>query len=127
MFGNDNQGLDGIEAKYEKILSGKNGRISKMIDAKGNNFGDEGEIYDKPIKGNDIVLTIDMNIQSIVEKYLEEACIDNLCTDGGNVIIMNPKNGDILAMATYPFYDLNSPYTINDEKIKEIWGNYRYL
>ena len=122
MFGNDNQGLDGIEAKYEKILSGKNGRISKMIDAKGNNFGDEGEIYDKPIKGNDIVLTIDMNIQSIVEKYLEEACIDNLCTDGGNVIIMNPKNGDILAMATYPFYDLNSPYTINDEKIKEIWG-----
>lgn len=42
-----------------------------------------------------------MTIQSIVEKYLEEACIDNVCTDGGSIIAMNPKNGDILAMATY--------------------------
>ena len=59
-----------------------------------------------------------MTVQSIVEKHLEEACIDNVCTDGGNIIMMNPKNGDILAMATYPSYDLNFPYQINDETLK---------
>ena len=64
-----------------------------------------------------------MTIQSIVEKHLEEACIDNVCTDGGNIIIMNPKNGDVLAMATYPSYDLNSPYEINDEGLKSLWDS----
>ncbi len=119
--GSDNQGLEGIEAKYDEILKGKNGKISKNIDARGNEFGNNGETYQEPISGNDLVLTIDFNIQSIVEKYLEEACIDNVCTDGGNIIMMNPKNGDILAMATYPNYDLNSPYTINSEELKKIW------
>lgn len=119
--GSDNQGLDGIEAKYDETLKGKNGKISKNIDAKGNEFGNDGEKYVEPIDGDDIVLSIDFNIQSIVEKYLEEACIDNVCTDGGNIIMMNPKNGDILAMATYPSYNLNSPYEINTGELKEIW------
>ena len=119
--GSDNQGLDGIEAKYNKILTGENGSISKMLDAKGNIIGDSGEEYENSIKGCDLVLTIDMNIQAIVEKYLEEACIDNVCTDGGNVIMMNPQNGDILSMATYPYYDLNNPYEINNEEVKGIW------
>lgn len=90
--GSDNQGLDGIEAKYNDILKGEIGKINKLIDAKGNEFGDEGESYVSPKQGNNLVLSIDMNIQAIVEKYLEEACIDNVCTDGGNVIVMNPKN-----------------------------------
>lgn len=120
--GSDNQGLDGIEAKYDKILTGENGSISKMLDAKGNIIENTSEEYKRAIKGNDIILSIDMNIQAIAEKYLEQACIENICTDGGNVIIMNPKNGDILAMATYPFYDLNDPYTIDNEKIKDIWS-----
>ncbi len=120
--GSDNQGLDGIEAKYNDILTGQNGSISKMIDAKGNNFGDKGENYEEPMVGHDLVLTIDKNIQAIVEKYLEDACIDNVCTDGGNVIMMDPRNGDILAMATYPFYDLNHPYEINQEELKQVWS-----
>ena len=120
--GNDNQGLDGIEAKYDKVLTGENGSISKMLDAKGNVIGNSEEEYKRAIQGKDIVLTIDMNIQAIVEKYLEQACIENLCTDGGNVILMNPKNGDILAMETYTFYDLNDPYTINNEEVKNIWS-----
>lgn len=120
--GSDNQGLDGIEAKYNDILTGENGSISKMLDAKGNIIGDSGEAYEESIQGCDLILTIDMNIQAIVEKYLEEACIDNVCTDGGNVIMMNPKNGDVLAMATYPYYDLNNPYEINDQEIKAIWS-----
>lgn len=70
-----------------------------------------------------MILSIDMTVQSIVEKHLEEACIDNVCTDGGNIIIMNPKNGDILAMATYPSYDLNYPYDINNEQLKSLWDS----
>ena len=73
-----------------------------------------GEKYIDPISGNDLVLTIDRNIQSIVEKYIEEACIDNVCTDGASIILMNPKNGNIWAMANYPDYDLNSPYTLEN-------------
>ena len=46
-----------------------------------------------------------------------------MCTDGGNIVIMNPNNGDILAMATYPSYNLNDPYTINIEEIKSNWNN----
>ena len=119
--GNDNQGLEGIEAKYNDILTGEKGSISKMLDARGNSFGNGGELFEKAKGGNSIVLTIDKNIQAITEKYLEEACIENECTDGGNVIIMDPRNGDILAMATYPNYDLNSPYEVMNEEVKSYW------
>ena len=119
--GSDNQGLDGIEAKYNDVLTGKNGSISRMLDAKGNIIGNTGENYEEAIQGNNLILTIDMNIQAIVEKYLEEACIENVCTDGGNIIVMDPRNGDILAMATYPYYDLNNPYKINNSDLENIW------
>ncbi len=121
--GSDNQGLNGIEAKYEEDLKGKPGSISKVTDAKGKNIKDTSENYQEAIEGNGLELTIDINIQQIAEKYLEEACIDNKCTDGGNVIIMNPQNGDILAMATYPNYDLNTPFEINNEELKNIWDS----
>ncbi len=121
--GSDNQGLDGIEAKYDTELKGKQGAIQRHTDAKGGEIGEEGETYVSAIDGNDLVLSIDLNIQSIAEKYLEEACIDNVCTDGGNVVIMNPQNGDILAMATYPNYNLNQPYQAYTEELKEVWDN----
>ena len=121
--GSDNQGLDGIEAKYNDILAGTNGSIQRATDATGEKIGDDGENYSAPIDGNAIKLSIDMTIQSIVEKYLAEACIDNKCTDGGNIVAMNPKTGDILAMATYPSYNLNEPYTINNEELKANWKN----
>ncbi|MBQ3415438.1 MAG: hypothetical protein IJH39_08880 [Clostridia bacterium] len=119
--GSDNQGLDGIEAKYETELKGKKGTIQRQTDAKGGEIGKEGENYVPSINGNDLVLTIDFTIQSIAEKYLKEACIDNACTDGGNIVIVNPKNGDILAMATYPSYNLNAPYQAYTEELKENW------
>lgn len=119
--GSDNQGLEGLESYYDDILSGTQGKILKLTDAKGTDMGTEGEDYVEAIDGDDIVLTIDMTIQSIAEKYLSQACIDNECTEGGNVIIINPKNGDILAMATYPNYNLNTPYEINNEELKTIW------
>ena len=119
--GSDNQGLDGIEAKYDNILKGKQGSIQRHTDAKGGEIGSEGENYVSAIDGNDLILTIDLTIQSIVEKYLKEACIDNVCTDGGNIVVMNPQNGDILAMATYPSYNLNEPYKAYTEELKENW------
>lgn len=119
--GSDNQGLDGVEAKYDKTLSGTKGAIKRHTDAKGGEIGEEGETYIAAVDGDDLILTIDANIQSIVEKYLKEACIDNVCTDGGNIVVMNPKNGDILAMATYPDYNLNEPYAAYTEELKGIW------
>lgn len=119
--GSDNQGLDGIEAKYDNELKGVQGSIQRHADAKGGEIGKEGENYVSAVDGNDIVLTIDFTIQSIVEKYLEEACIDNKCTDGGNIVVMNPQNGDILAMATYPDYNLNEPYQPYTEELKINW------
>lgn len=121
--GSDNQGLDGVEAKFNDILSGTNGWVSRTTNATGEDIGKEGEKYIEPIDGKSIVLSIDMTIQSIAQKYLEQACIDNNCTDGGNVVAMNPKTGDILAMATYPSYNLNEPYTINNEELLANWDN----
>ena len=125
--GSDNQGLDGIEARYDEELKGTQGSIQRHTDAKGGEIGEEGENYVSAIDGNDLVLTIDLSIQSIVEKYLEEACIDNVCTDGGNVVVMNPQNGDILAMATYPNYNLNDPYSAYTEELKGIWDTMRSI
>ena len=121
--GSDNQGLDGIEAKYEDELKGTKGSIQRHTDATGGEIGEEGENYVPAIDGNDLVLTIDLTIQSIAEKYLEEACIDNECTDGGNIIVMNPQNGDILAMATYPSYNLNEPYEPYTDELKLTWDS----
>ena len=119
--GSDNQGLEGIERQYDGLLKGSQGKILKITDATGGGMEIEGEDYIPATNGNDIVLTIDMTIQSIAEKYLMQNCIDYNCTDGGNIIIINPKNGDILAMAGYPNYDLNSPYTINNDELASVW------
>lgn len=119
--GSDNQGLAGIEAKYDAELKGESGKILKMIDAKGIDINGTSESYEPAKNGNDLILTIDATIQGIAEKYLKEACIDNVCTDGGNILLMNPKTGDILAIASYPDYNLNDPYTINDDEQKANW------
>ena len=121
--GADNQGLDGIEAIYEDELKGEKGKIIKVTDARGGEISDESENYIEPVDGTDLVLSIDATIQGIAEKYLKEACIDNETTDGGNIIIMNPKTGDILAMAGYPNYNLNSPYKPSTDEMKEVWDS----
>ena len=121
--GSDNQGLEGLEAKYDNILSGEKGRITKVKDASGKDVAGTVEQYTSAVDGKAIVSTIDIGIQSIVEKYIEEACIDNVCTDGANVLVMEPSTGNILAMATYPNYNLNKPYEIVDENLKNIWDS----
>ena len=121
--GSDNQGLAGVELEYDDVLKGESGKILKMTDAKGIDIENSSEAYEPAKDGNDLVLTIDATIQGIAEKYLKEACIDNVCTDGGNILIMNPKNGDILAIASYPDYNLNDPYTINNDEQKANWSS----
>lgn len=122
--GSDNQGLNGIEALYDETLKGSKGKITKLRDAKGGDIEETSEEYISAIDGDDLILSIDSTIQGIAEKYLKEACIDNVCTDGGNIIIMNPKNGDILALAGYPNYNLNDPYTINSEELLANWNDF---
>ena len=117
--GSDNQGLNGIESKYEEYLKGKKGSISRITDAAGKVIKNTSEEYNEPTDGDDIILTIKATIQGIAEKYLKEACIDNKCTDGGNVIIMNPQNGEILAIAGYPDYNLNDPFAVDETLSKE--------
>ena len=117
--GSDNQGLNGIEAKYDEYLKGKAGAISRITDASGGAIENSSEEYTEPTDGDDLVLTIDATIQGIAEKYLKETCIDNKCTDGGNIIIMNSKTGDILALAGYPDYNLNEPFAVDESLSKE--------
>ena len=105
----DNKGQEGLELKWNSILSGTSGKIVSIKDASSELIPDKNENYVPAEDGSNITLTIDANIQTIAEKYLKQACIENDCRSGGNAIIMNPTNGDILAMATYPDYDLNSP------------------
>lgn len=119
--GSDNQGLDGVEVTFDKILKGEKGKIAKIADGTGGGLLEEGEEYTPAADGKDIVLSINMSAQAIVEKYLKQACIDNECTDGGNIIVMNPKTGDIVAMATYPDYNLNNPYEPNTDELKQMW------
>lgn len=116
--GSDNQGLSGIEAKWESVLTGTPGKIVSSKGSDQQEIPNAEETYISAENGSDLTLTIDLNVQTIVEKYLKQAVEDNECTRGGNVIAMNPKTGDILAMASYPDYDLNSPYTPNSTLAK---------
>jgi len=117
--GTDNQGLEGLEAKWDSVLTGTPGKIISSQDAVQDLIPDQNQTYIAAQNGNDITLTIDANIQAIAEKYLKQACEENKCAEGGNIIIMNPNNGDILAMATYPDYNLNTPFTPTNIKEKE--------
>lgn len=113
--GTDNQGITGIENKWDDVLTGTPGKI---ISSKGSNqqeIPNSEETYIAAENGSHLTLTIDLNIQTIVEKYLKQAVEENNCENGGNVIVMNPKNGDILAMACYPNYNLNDPFTPNEK------------
>lgn len=118
--GTDGNGLLGLEYTLNSRLSGVSGKIVTATDSVNDEIPNERQTYIAPQNGNDVSLTIDVNIQSIAEKYLSQAVNDNNA-DGGNVIIMNPSNGDVLAMATYPDYNLNTPFTPTTKELTEKW------
>lgn len=107
--GNDNLGLEGIEKKLNSILMGKAGHRVSQSDVFQNLTKDAPEQDIKPEDGKNVYLTIDIKLQTIVEKYLKEVVKENKARDG-MAIVMNPKNGEILAMANEPTYDLNNPF-----------------
>lgn len=110
--GDDNQGLSGIEYSYDSILTGTSGQIVTSTDASQSEIPNSVESFVEAENGYDLTLTIDANIQKIVEKYLKKGVKKHKCSRGGNCIIMDPSTGNILAMASYPYYDLNSPYKV---------------
>lgn len=120
--GSDNQGLSGIEYQWDSVLTGTPGKIVSSKASNQEEIPDSEETYISAENGSDITLTIDFYIQSIVEKYLKQAVEENDCKKGGNAIVMNPQTGDILAMACYPDYNLNEPYTPN-EKLAETYDS----
>lgn len=115
----DNVGLWGIEERWNDKLTGTSGKIVTAKNVNGEAISDENEQYVEVENGSNIYLTIDTAIQGIAEKYLEQAVVENKCGRGGNVLIMNPQNGDILAMATCPDYNLNSPFSIEPTGLTE--------
>ena len=112
--GSDNQGLSGIEYEWKDVLSGTPGKIVSSKSASQEEIPNTEETYIAAENGSDLTLTVDLNIQKIVEKYLKQAVDENNVENGGTCIVMDPKTGDILAMATYPSYDLNNPFTPNE-------------
>jgi len=118
--GNDNQGLEGIEAEWDEELSGTPGRIVTSTNVNKQAISDDNEQYIPPQNGSDIYLTIDTTVQSISEKYLTQAIIENKA-DSGCVIVMKPSTGDILAEAMYPTYYLNAPFSPNTNELNAKW------
>lgn len=119
--GTDNNGLEGLEASYDSLLSGVPGRIVTAQNGWGDEMPTQME-YSKVVDaedGNNLVLTIDQTVQMYAEKYLEEAVADTLTTNRGAVIIQDVKTGGILAMATKGDYNPNDPFTVSDQAVKE--------
>ena len=116
-YGED-KGLSGIENAWDSVLSGTPGKIVSSKSASQEEIPNAEESYIAAENGSDLILTINYNVQTIVEEYLKQAVENNSCENGGSCIVMNPKTGDILAMATYPNYDLNTPFTPNETLAK---------
>ena len=109
--GNDG-GLYGLEYQYNKVLSGTSGKIMSAKDGNSGSMPYNYETYVDAENGANLVTTLDYKIQSYLEKYLEEAAVESGCASRACGIIMNVKTGEIYAMATYPYYNLNSPRTL---------------
>jgi len=120
--GTDGQGLYGLELQYDEELSGVPGKIVGSADGKGRETPYKEEQYVAPIDGYDLVLTVDATIQSIVEKNLAKAVKENVA-NYGTIIMMRPKTGEILAMATYPDFDPNNAFEPNTEDLIAKWDS----
>lgn len=112
--GGDNQGIIGLEVKYEDYLKGTDGTILTVTDAGGVEIEEAGENRVEPVDGNDLYISLDMNIQSYADQLARQV-METKEADRVSILVMNPKNGEILAMADVPEFDLNHPYEIGEE------------
>jgi len=120
--GKDNQGIIGVEVKYDRFLNGIKGKILTETDARGIEIKGIGEKRVEPVPGNNVVLTIDVNIQKYAEQLLEKV-LEEKKAKKGSLIVMNPQNGEILAMTNKPDFDLNKPFKIDNLELSEHWDD----
>lgn len=111
--GGDNQGIIGLEVEYEEVLSGTPGRILTLTDARGIELADTGESREEPVAGDDLVISMDYNIQKFAEQAAYQV-MEQKQADSVSILLMNPQNGEIYAMTNVPEFDLNDPYTLPD-------------
>ena len=109
--GADNQGILGLEVKYDEYLQGTNGKILTLTDARGIEIENAGESRLEPVNGYDLCLSLDYNIQMYCEQTAKKVCTKK-SADSVSVIVMNPQNGELMAMVNYPEFDLNDPFTL---------------
>ena len=119
--GTDGYGIEGIEERLNSILTGTPGRKVSSGNSRQQEIPNSNELYVEAENGSNVILSLDYNIQTIAEKYLKQAVEENDCKKGGNVIVMQPDTGDILAMATYPNYNLNEPFSPNTTELQKAW------
>lgn len=115
--GKDGHGLEGIELKFEKLLAGKDGWERKLKDAQRRAIGVDADDYLPPQHGQHLMLTIDANLQMIAEQELASSCKD-FGAKTGEVVVMDPRTGEILALANYPTFDVNNIDAIGKNKIR---------
>ena len=112
--GSDNQGIIGLEVKYEDVLKGTNGKILTVTDARGIELEGVAEDRIEPVAGHTLKTSLDYNIQSYCEQAAEKV-LEEKQAEGVSVLLMNPQNGEIYAMVNVPEFNLNEPYRLNDE------------
>lgn len=117
--GKDNQGIIGLEAKYDEYLKGEAGKILTLTDSKGLEVDSTQERI-PPVDGYNLVTSIDIVVQQYAEQTIKKA-VEAKSAKGGCIIVLNPQNGEIYAMANYPTFDLNNPFEINDEELSAVW------
>ncbi len=117
--GKDNQGIIGLEAKYDEYLKGEEGKILTLTDSKGLEVDSTQERI-PPIDGYNLVTSIDIIIQQYAEQTIKKA-VESKKAQRGIIIVLNPQNGEVYAMANYPNFDLNNPFVINDPELLSIW------
>ena len=112
--GGDNQGIIGLEVKYEENLKGINGTILTVTDARGIELEGVAEDRIEPVAGNTLQITLDYNIQAYCQQAAQKV-MEEKQADGVSVMLMNPQNGEILAMVNVPEFNLNDPFTLNTD------------
>lgn len=117
--GGDNQGIVGLEVRYDDWLSGKDGKILTMTNAYGQELEQEGERRQEPVTGNQLTISLDCNLQMYCEQAAQKVMLEKNA-DEVSVILMNPKNGEIFAMVNVPEYNLNEPFTLNVETASDL-------
>lgn len=133
--GGDNQGIIGLEVKYEEYLKGKNGRILTTTDARGIELDGVAEDRVEPVPGNTLRITLDYNVQMYAQQMAEKV-MEEKEADAVSILLMNPQNGEIIAMVNVPEFNLNDPFTLNtgedtggmseeekQDKLNQMWRN----